>query len=134
MPTSESQKRASKNWIENNRDKWNAIKRKAYERKKEDPEYYELCKKRSREHYWKNREKILEKQRIQYLERTGQFEDVVDVYHANCKPDDPITDSEDLLSTDSSIVSDVTDWTTATESTVAPPPPEPKKWIHPFFG
>lgn len=134
MPISEAQKRAIKNWNDNNRDKVNAIKRKAYERRKQDEAYYELCKKRSREHYWKNREKILERQRFQYLERTGQLEDVVDIYHANCKSDDPITDSEDLLSTDSSIVSDVTDWTTAEEPTAVPPPPEPKKWTHPLFG
>ena len=132
MPTSEAQKRAVKKWAEANPERYRENNRQFRKRNREDPEYRELERKRCKQYYWKNREKVLEQQRMKYLERTGQLEDV---YHANCTPDDPITDTEDLLSTDSSIVSDVTDWSSAVESTAAAEPVAPlsSKPIHPFF-
>ena len=136
MPTSEAQKRATKKWAAKNRElcrEYNILSR---QRARENPENVELDRQRCKRYYWKNREKVLEHQRMKYLERTGQLEETIqDVYHANCTPDDPITDTEDLQSTDSSIVSDVTDWSSAVESTAAAEPVAPvsAKPIHPFF-
>jgi len=118
MPTSEAQKRAIKNWNEKNREKLNEIKRNAYHRRSDtEPDYNEIMKKKSRDFYWKNRNKILEKRRLKYLQEMEISED------------SPQTDSE-------STISDITDYTSVAPSTIETPTPEPEPYkpVHPFFA
>lgn len=131
MPVSEAQKRANKAWREKNRERWNELHRESYKRwKANNPESAEICRKRSREHYWKNREAILERARVAYLIKTGQAPE-----------QEPTTDTETVISE----ITDMNDWTTVNtaEETIEPEPepivehtvsPAPPKYIHPLFG
>jgi len=121
MP-SEAQRLANKRWREKNPEHWREIRNKAkakhLENNKEGYEKHKLC---AKEYYWRNREKILEKKRQEYIQRNTQNE-MRDFYDAHCQPDDPITDSEDLHS-EGSIVSDITDWETVRTTVPDAPPP-----------
>lgn len=59
MPTSESQKLASKKWRENNQEKYN-----------------EICRNAVKKHYIENKEKISEYKRNWYQSRKSQLKDV----------------------------------------------------------
>jgi hypothetical protein len=112
MPTTEAQRRACKNWRENNKEKANECYRKYREANADKYKKYSLT--ASSIYYYKHREEILENRRRKYLDKTLDkivVETLADLYHANCKEDDPLTDSMSLDSSDSTI-SNLTDWST----------------------
>ena len=127
MPTTEAQKRASKAWRQKNKERANEINRAYREANLEKYKVYQRT--ASSVYYYKNREKILEKWRAQYLKKIEQKN---------------LADSGDSESVDSSesSISNLTDWTTvATESVqesipeqVQIKPEEPKSvFVHPLF-
>lgn len=140
MPVSEAQKLANKRWRENNMDRWREIRNKAKRTYlANNPDAVERARQIAREYYWKNRERILEKSRKEYVQR-NQPNELQDVYDSHCKSDDPITDSEDMNSIGSDI-SNLTDWETVDTTKPEPAPtPQPaavpivvKSFCHPLF-
>ncbi len=77
---------------------------------------------------------------MKYLKKIEERNHLADLYHANCKEDDPLTDSMSLDSSDSTI-SNLTDWSTVVTE-MAEPKPEPLGkpdplgktiFVHPLF-
>jgi hypothetical protein len=141
MPCTEAQKRASKNWRENNKEKANECYRKYREANAEN--YKKYSRTAASVYYYKHREEILEKRRMKYLDNTLDKivdETLADLYHSNCKEDDQLTDSISLDSSDSTI-SNLTDWSTVVTEmpqleVKEEPKPEPLGktiFAHPLF-
>jgi hypothetical protein len=138
MPTTEAQRRASKRWVEKNKESHKETCKKYREDNLEEYNRKSLI--RATAYYYKNREAILEKNRMKYLKKIEERNHLADLYHANCKEDDPLTDSMSLDSSDSTI-SNLTDWSTVvTELPQSEPKLEPKPehlgktiFVHPLF-